>query len=387
MITSRLRGFLALTLLGATLFASACRLNPRELRTIEAWLHCDECTDGERSAVKAIGGRAVKTLEKLLRQGPSPARRDLMRAQFAASYTPTPAVTLTRDEYAAQLLENFVANYQKRSAVSLADIGGRRARSALQRALDDTVSLNYRADVVRVIRIARATVNAEPFAGRARSASVAFGDVVVLEAAPGPSFTGDEIAAIDESVFPASELLLPIQPESLRFFAVGDPGAHVVTISNVGTTSNTEHAVITIRSLIDRNDQGMLSCTTIGCRIDSAQVIPLGALPYVTFFSLWRRPVNPDTIDFFRIQSPSSITVTARLDWRAGSTSVAPGDVDLVVRPCTPGPLPPPPLVPLIPPNPASASIPIAAGSCAVVLVRLRPGLTHPVFGRLRFEP
>jgi len=143
----------ALSILGFVGLVSlnACHLSKEEYTKIDAWLLCDDCANGERAAVKAIGGKAVHTLDRAL-IGPSPGRRANMEAQFRQAYRTLPgAPTVPESAYVAELRDNYVALYQRRAAISLADIGDSRALAALRRAQVQVVTRGYRSDVVRVI--------------------------------------------------------------------------------------------------------------------------------------------------------------------------------------------------------------------------------------------
>ena len=52
------------------LVAAACGFADTEQQAVRVWLLCDECTDGERESVNAIGHRAVPFLTEALR-GPA----------------------------------------------------------------------------------------------------------------------------------------------------------------------------------------------------------------------------------------------------------------------------------------------------------------------------
>jgi hypothetical protein len=362
-------------------------LSRNEYRRIDEWLGCQECWNAERVAVRAIGQRAVPKLTQFLREGPDSGRRQVMRTQFAAGYTQRPGVTLTRDQYADRLLSNYVANHQIRSAISLADIGGDKARAALDDALADTATLGYRPDVVAAIQAARARIGTNAFSGTVATPVVAFGDRAIITSAPGQPFTSDTRAILDENVFPADSVLLFNQPDSLGFIAVGSARSHAVSITNVGTAGNTELASLSINTLHDRNDRATVRCgASRDCQADSAQLVTVTpAMPFLSFFALWRGGPASDTIDLFRFQPSVSTPVTARLDWRPLlSPPSGPSNIEFGFRPCSqfafsgagsfaPVPNPSPPI-----------SETISAGQCRLLIVKLRPGGARSVFARLR---
>jgi len=140
---------------------------------IDAWLLCEECTDGELAAVLALGADsatrqpAIESLVGGLLAGPSRRQIANVRQQFmesfqedsiyAATVLGTAPVTGSA-EYVDHYLGNFIALYRTRAALALARIRGRRATAALDSALagrlrdpDDSL----RRDVVASLRFAR----------------------------------------------------------------------------------------------------------------------------------------------------------------------------------------------------------------------------------------
>ena len=305
----------------AALLLNACGLSEREWRTLDAWLTCDECINGERAAVKAIGHRAVPALSDAL-VGPPLSRQALVRAQFVNSYPGIVVVGLAPDVYADRLLTNYVATYQKRAAISLGDLGGNDAKAALNEALARASSRSYREDVVRQIRYVVATLTGVPFSGTLTPQRVSFGDTVTLTGSAARPFDGDELADIDGAPFPAADVVLSRGPNRLTIAALGDPGAHGVVISNAGTGTSTQIGTLIIGSVLDANDRAMLSCGTLRCSVDSAPRISPASLPYRTFLSLWLTPPRTDTLDVVRVHPDVSgsgavipLTVTATLNW------------------------------------------------------------------------
>jgi len=137
--------------LAALLLAvAACRPSTAaERRTVQGWLLCEECSDGELDSVIAMGDRAVPLLRDAL-QGPPASRRDNMRQQARAMYEMIPDTTvISAQRYLDRYAENYVASYQSRAAVALGRIGTRKARTTLAAALRrDAV---YRSDVRRAL--------------------------------------------------------------------------------------------------------------------------------------------------------------------------------------------------------------------------------------------
>src|SRR5262245_53778408 len=55
-------------------------------RAMVAYFDCDECTDGELSALVAFGPAIVPSLAATLRRGPSPSSREILRGNLAAAH-------------------------------------------------------------------------------------------------------------------------------------------------------------------------------------------------------------------------------------------------------------------------------------------------------------
>ena len=365
---------LILAILAVFLFAS-CGLKREEYEAIDAWLSCDECISEERAAVDAIGEDAVPTLKRAVKDGPSPGRREIMRRKFLDRY-PTPGPGgLSAAAYADQLVGNYVANYRKRSAVSLGDIGGKKARDALRDALTDSAGRGYRPDVVRAIRAELARTEASVFAGSVAPSIVALGDTVTVSEAGGLDWNGDEQIVLEGVPFPPADLVVNRTPTSLKFLAVGDVGTYPLGVTSLGATDVTQVAELTIRSLVDANDRAMVSCPAVACPVDSIPAVT--AFPYIAFLSLWTTPPRPDTVDLFRFRPPTSLRVTARLAWPTSA------NLDLRWRRCTPPSATVGNEGGATMANPESTTVIIPGGECWVLLVSLRQQWPRPVFARL----
>lgn len=127
------------------------------LRTVEAWLECEECSEGQRAAVARLGAAALPMLGEYLRSGPAVDKREMRRRQLEAAYRsmkeyetthPNAKVAMTQDEYVKTYLDNYVALYQSRAATALADIGGAEARKRLE----DALQAELREDVKALVR-------------------------------------------------------------------------------------------------------------------------------------------------------------------------------------------------------------------------------------------
>lgn len=122
-------------------------------RAVAAWLECGDCTDGELQAVATFGEAVVPSLAASLRDGPAPARRELLRRHLMRTYEQLKGRTkLTQEQYVERSTENYIAHYRVRAAEALGVIGGPHAKQALE----DAVVEPYRDDVKRSIRAALA---------------------------------------------------------------------------------------------------------------------------------------------------------------------------------------------------------------------------------------
>ena len=380
--------------LGLLSLSVACRgdtvptLAPAEHRRILEWLRCEECWNSERIAVRQLGARAIPTLTKYLRDGPSDSVRQIMRVQFLAGYTTRTPGSVSRQQYAQMLEDNFTANYQIRSAMSLADIGGSDAFQALDEAARDSAARSYRGDVMAALRRARDRIAANAFPGRVVTPLVGFGDTVIIEGPAASVFSGDERAAVDGSLYDATDAYLFNQGNRLGFLALGrGGGSQTVTVTGIGASNTTQVLPLTITTMLDRNDRGMVRCPLLNrqCQIDSAPRLVFSSGPRVEFLSLWRDQEPPDTMDIFRIEPTTSIDVTARIDWRPALPPSTPSNVMIGWQSCAPfvisgsGSF-----VPV--PNPTQITRSIPAGDCWLLIVRLRVGGAQSVFARLRLS-
>jgi len=143
-------------LLTLILALTACdSLTPREQRTVQRWLLCDECTEGELDSVVALGDRGVKALEAALK-GPPKKGRENMELQAKAMFARIPGPTISMQKYVDHYLDNYEATYQSRAAIALARINSPRSRAVLLDALRrDSL---YRHDVRRVLGRSRGAV-------------------------------------------------------------------------------------------------------------------------------------------------------------------------------------------------------------------------------------
>ncbi len=377
----------------ATLLLAACKLSRNEFQTLDSWLTCDDCDSGERAAVEAMGWKAISRLQAALVR-PAAQREAVMRAKFGESYDQALMQArvpgLARKDYVNFRAANYVANYQKRAAIALADVGslgflhGWRARRALDQAIADSASRGYRRDVMQVVHFARATLDGPPFSGPVSPFRVSFADVVTVVAPAGDPFNGDERGVIEGGVFPEDDIPSDVVGDTLVFRAVADEGPHILTVKNAGKGNVSAHSAVLVTSVIDQNDRATSRCSpaNIQCMVDSAPAIVVRpGKTFTAFLSLWGpTPADSgDRFDYFRIRNTdaNSVPYTARLNWRGH------GDLDLSWRRCAP-------VAPVV--NPSGVTTDsveqstelVPALDCRILVVSLRPGTVDTVFARLR---
>jgi hypothetical protein len=345
-------------------------------RAIERWATCDECTNGERNAVKAYGERAVSLLRQYLKEGPDSERRAIRERKLRANYAAHPGTGVSEAEYVANLMANYVATYQIRSAVSLGDIGTPDARKALDEA---GVRSGYRQDVARVIQSVRSGYASTRFGGTVSPAVVAFGDTINLTPPVGQTFSGNTLLGVDGQPLAFGDAVLIRQPNRLALAAVGGSGGHLLEIRGLGSGTTPLVAPITIRTSADANDRSTRLCidADTACLRLRAPQVSSGVFPFTTFLSL-QRGVQNDSLDYFKIQSSSAIPVTAKLDWNDSS------NLDLTWRNCLTfgeeGNL-----NGATSQKPEATTVNIPTGQCWFLLVKMRSaGSAEPTFARLR---
>ena len=132
---------------------------------IDAWLLCQDCTDGELDSLTALGNlhpAVVESLSTDLLAGPSATRRSNIQQQVDLSFDADTAyehsvgaaTTISSADYVALYTGNYVAVYRARAAVALAAIGGPRAGTALDSAIADQLrpgSDSLRPDVKQTV--------------------------------------------------------------------------------------------------------------------------------------------------------------------------------------------------------------------------------------------
>lgn len=281
------------------LWSNACRLSPREYAIIDAWLLCDDCLNGERAAVRGIGGKAVHTLDQAL-VGPSPGRVASKEAQFRQMYATLASPSVTESAFVAALRSNYVARYQSRAATSLGDIGGSRALRSLRRARESAAVRGYRPDVLAIIQAVLALGESDAFAGTVTPGTPRFGDTVRVAEGGGLAWDGDESVVLHGSPFADSLIVSRWPPDSLAFVAVGFLGDYALSVTRLGPQAVTQVSPLRIVS------PSYTSHTPTTAPLVTADSFPQ------TRYMLLPSQVS-DSTDYFRFEPATSLTVTASL--------------------------------------------------------------------------
>lgn len=127
---------------------------------VYAWIECEDQCDRQLEQVLAAGPEANQLLKTTLIEGPPPIRREEMRLYLHDTYNelvqygkthPEAAFEVDEEEYISIYFENYVALYQIRSAIALAESGDPASvelitealksirREDVQHALEDTL--------------------------------------------------------------------------------------------------------------------------------------------------------------------------------------------------------------------------------------------------------
>jgi len=318
MISSRRSVIIAAVAIGA--MACGRQLTNNDRRAIHSWLTCDECTGGERAAVSSLGEAAVDELEKAL-SGPPANQLAVMQRKFESGYRisrmDSSVAGLDSNSYATFRTANYVANYQKRAATALADIGGGAARRALDAAISDSTPRKYRSDVNRSIKFARSRLDAVIYSGDIEPFRTPFADRVVIAPPIHEHFNGQEHVIIEDSLFPPNQIPGVVVGDKLSFVSVAPEGLHMVSV--IRPNGVVAKIPMFVRSLDDVSDRATRTCTNIACMIDNAPSIAVVHPSSPPEFPVVARGTLADSLDFFRILNQTSVAtpVTIVVEWRA----------------------------------------------------------------------
>lgn len=119
-----------------------------EDRTVQRWLLCEECVEGELDSVLALKARGERAMIEALK-GPPADRLANMRRQIEAMYERIPNPGTPRQKYMDHYLDNYKALYHTRAARALHLFDTPTSHTALIEALQQHT--RYREDVLRRI--------------------------------------------------------------------------------------------------------------------------------------------------------------------------------------------------------------------------------------------
>jgi hypothetical protein len=300
----------------ATLGVAACGSSPQvqwgsnlsatERQTLADWLFCVDCppTGNARAAAAALGDKAIDALSAVL-VGPPDAWRATMKARYVRMARRIGrAADSTR--IAADYLAEFDAAAQRRSALSLGDIGTPRADSVLRAAIADADARGYRRDVVRALHEGLLTSTAARYDGSFSTGTPRFLDTVRLRRGT-LAWDGDESVSLHGAPFPDDLVVRRWNNDSLAFVAAGQTGRYAISVTNIGVANTEQWDTVVVRSF------PAAPWTT-------PRDIVGASFPLTIHQSLARITTPKDTIHSYRFRPPADLTITASVAWTGPST-------------------------------------------------------------------
>lgn len=342
---------------------------------VERWLTCIECIDGEREAVRQLGGDVVPRLTHAV-YGPTAPEMAGIEQRARGAYARIGGAAVPESVYVGRAVSNFRAVYQQRAALSLGDIGTAEALQAIEDAIAfDSIARDtsasglgfYRPRVRQLLHNSLALARHAPFGGAITPSPIGFGDTIVVRRdsslglggasveLPGAPFGdrlgirawGDDSVALIAGVR-SGEYALLVEPPPAA-------GRSAAVPLHVRSFSYATHDAVTAPNVTDLD------------------------FPQVRFLALGTAGVE-DTIDYFRFEARDTLTLRVVADWRD------PGELDLRWFRCPQRGLPPV-LLPVVPPDrrPEESSVVIPGGSCAMLAVVGEPSASS-LIARLEME-
>ena len=162
------RAALAFLVCGLLCVASHAQQPPQppvgNARTLDAWLECVECNEGELQAVVKLGPSVVADLGRSLVSGPSDAKSDSYKRYLRKMYAdlkanekshPERVVPYSEQEFVNREMVKYANMYRVRAARALGEIGGPEAAKLLDQAL----AMDLDSYVAAKVKQARAKIN------------------------------------------------------------------------------------------------------------------------------------------------------------------------------------------------------------------------------------
>jgi hypothetical protein len=272
-----------------------------DVSRLEDWLFCDVCENREREKAESVGTAAIGPLDRLLGSIPQ-AWTDTLRLRYgrSASRARPRASEADSTSFVNRHVANFVAMVQTRAAFTLSDLRTPEATEALRRAADSAVTRGYRPDVIRAVEEALRSATMLPFSGTIRPNAVGFLDTVWVVRGT-QVWDGDESAVLHGAPFP-DDILVGREQDSFAVVAAGETGQYALTIRNIGTSQDSQFALLRIK-------------TFPGLPVTSVRDITAGPFPLTILGALSRLGTPADLVHYYRIQPSAAIRVAAEASW------------------------------------------------------------------------
>lgn len=227
--------------LSCSVAAWGCGLSFAEKRTMDAWLNCTDCRDGELGRVERIAaekpGATTKYLSASL-QGPPSDRVANVTQQFAESWARIAAVSpppLAEPDYIRLHVENYKAGQQLRSARALARIGTSDSREALHDALAaDSTTKRFRDDVRAYVTGLVVETGLPAIGVSVHPDAVSYGDTIRIATGAAPGVTTASSVELVGAPFD-DPIVIGTSSDSILARVIALPGSYYVSGSDPST--------------------------------------------------------------------------------------------------------------------------------------------------------